>query len=246
MPKNELDKISNSITPIKDHLADLQKITERMGFYRARVYCADGLNVSIQANEFTYCEPRKNHGPYISAELGMPNRTVPEWLNWAEEPNKPTDTIYARVPIEQCLRVIQAHGGRVLPPKGQPIEPRSIGIPPEVLSQTAKRPNLEDIPPIQLVASLTEPELLIEHCVQWAQACVLGTPMEERSKRFEIREANELIMSWDSISDIFCAVQPEAEPSYWVCCAKKIQERQILELNTKKSNPIWKKRNPTL
>lgn len=77
-----------------------------------RIICKDGFNISVQANEYAYCTPRKNKAwPYERVELGYPS-DIDELidLEYAECPGT-TDTIYAYVPIEIVNKLIEKHGG---------------------------------------------------------------------------------------------------------------------------------------
>lgn len=77
-----------------------------------RIVCADGTTLSVQANEHVYCSPRDNKGPYSAVEVGFPSAEPPEiWQQYAEEPDRPTDTVYAYVPIELVSFFIARHGG---------------------------------------------------------------------------------------------------------------------------------------
>lgn len=38
----------------------------------ARIVCKDGTSLSVQANEYVYCAPRDNYGPYYEVEVGFP------------------------------------------------------------------------------------------------------------------------------------------------------------------------------
>lgn len=77
-----------------------------------RIICADGTTLSVQVGEYMYCSPRDNKGPYSSVEVGFPSVEPPEiWKQYAEDPNRPTDTVYAYVPIELVSFFIAAHGG---------------------------------------------------------------------------------------------------------------------------------------
>ena len=90
-------------------------------FYRAvgakrcqRVVCADGFSMSVQAHETAYCSPRRDYAnPYTSVEVGFPNREEPLLLEYAEEPDQPTATVYAWVPVQVVTTVIAKHGGIV-------------------------------------------------------------------------------------------------------------------------------------
>ena len=76
--------------------------------------CADGFSMSVQANSTSYCSPRRDHAnPYTSVEVGFPSKEEPLLLEWAEEPDKPTATVYAWVPVQVVTNVIAKHGGMV-------------------------------------------------------------------------------------------------------------------------------------
>ena len=80
----------------------------------ALVVCADGFSMSVQANSTSYCSPRHDHAnPYTSVEVGFPNKEEPLLLEWAEEPENPTGTVYAWVPVQVVTNVIAKHGGMV-------------------------------------------------------------------------------------------------------------------------------------
>ena len=76
------------------------------------IECADGFRMSVQAGEFAYCEPRINKALYYSrVEVGFPSEVEPLMLEWAESPEKPTDTVYGWIPVEVVNQVIEKHGG---------------------------------------------------------------------------------------------------------------------------------------
>jgi len=80
----------------------------------ALVVCADGFSMSVQANATSYCSPRENFAnPYTSVEVGFPNKKEPLLMEWAEEPENPTGTVYAWVPVQVVTNVIAKHGGMV-------------------------------------------------------------------------------------------------------------------------------------
>ena len=84
-----------------------------------RIVCADGFNMSVQASEASYSEPRNNSGPYTAVEVGFPSREDSILLQYAENPDRPTDSVYGWVPIDIVQLCIEAHGGMVfgeLPP----------------------------------------------------------------------------------------------------------------------------------
>lgn len=87
------------------------------------IECADGFRLSVIAGEATYCTPRPGvfgsvsedyPGPYSEVEVGFPSvRPEPwsEWTLWCEEPDRPTDTVYAYVPVAAVRDLIALHGG---------------------------------------------------------------------------------------------------------------------------------------
>jgi len=79
-----------------------------------KVVCADGFTMSVQAHAGAYCLPRMTGAPvYREVEVGFPNMEEPMLLEWAEEPQRPTDTVYAWVPVQVVTNVIAKHGGMV-------------------------------------------------------------------------------------------------------------------------------------
>lgn len=78
---------------------------------RLSVICADGFCMSVQASEGHYCRPRDNFGPYSAVEVGYPSEAVPELMEYAEDADNPTSTVYGYVPVEVVEAVLTAHGG---------------------------------------------------------------------------------------------------------------------------------------
>lgn len=79
---------------------------------------ADGTTLSIQASATHYCEPREttesaNYNWYESFEIGFPSNVIEEILEYAEQPETPTDTVYGWVPKEVIRQVIESRGGVV-------------------------------------------------------------------------------------------------------------------------------------
>ncbi len=75
------------------------------------ICCADGLEFSAQASAFHYSVPRENQGPWTAVEIGFPNQVVDEFLEYADDPENPTDTVYGRVPVAVVEAVVEKHGG---------------------------------------------------------------------------------------------------------------------------------------
>jgi len=79
-----------------------------------QVLCADGFEMSVQANENAYCEPRLNEQKkYNLVEVGFPSEEEPLLMPWAESPAEPTRTVYGYVPVDIVTNVIVKHGGLV-------------------------------------------------------------------------------------------------------------------------------------
>jgi hypothetical protein len=78
------------------------------------VVCADGFTMSVQAHEGSYCSPRKNGADfYTEAEVGFPTQQESLLMEWAENPDRPTQTVYGWVPRQVIINVIAKHGGMV-------------------------------------------------------------------------------------------------------------------------------------
>jgi len=86
------------------------------GYRQVRsIQCADGLELSVQASSTHYCSPRDSVGPWEEVEIGFPSERVEEFMEYAENPNEPTDTVYGYVPVAVVEAVINNHGGIVEP-----------------------------------------------------------------------------------------------------------------------------------
>lgn len=80
----------------------------------ARVVCADGFNVSVQASEYHYCLPKEYlpDGLYTAWELGFPSQHEPLLNEYAEDITvSPTRTVYPYVPTKVVNDMIEKHGG---------------------------------------------------------------------------------------------------------------------------------------
>lgn len=81
---------------------------------RPYIHCPDGFEISVQASAIHYCIPRRNNAKfYEKVELEFPNRKDDLIIEYAETPDKPTETVYSFVPIELVEKLIQKHGGIV-------------------------------------------------------------------------------------------------------------------------------------
>jgi len=80
-----------------------------------RVVCADGFTMSVQASEMHFCRPKNSVGPWVSVEVGYPNRIEPLLFEYAESPGAWVRTVYPYVPIDLVAAVIELHGGFIDP-----------------------------------------------------------------------------------------------------------------------------------
>jgi len=79
-----------------------------------KVVCADGFTMSVQAHESAYCEPRLNKQKnYSLVEVGFPSSEEKLLMPWAEDKNRPRETVYGYVPVGTVTNVIAKHGGIV-------------------------------------------------------------------------------------------------------------------------------------
>lgn len=84
----------------------------KSSFPRAdRITCVDGFSLSVQATHGAYCSPRTNLGPWYEVEVGFPSAYPDFIMSHAEEPDKPTETVYPYTPIELVDQFIAMHGG---------------------------------------------------------------------------------------------------------------------------------------
>ena len=82
-------------------------------FYK-RVICADGFEMSVQAHKGGYCTPRTSQCQrYTAVEVGYPSQKESLLIEYADEPEAPTDTVYGYVPSQRVALVIAKHGGMV-------------------------------------------------------------------------------------------------------------------------------------
>jgi len=102
---------------ISKHLKETMNVQKSgsMSFQgvRPRIICQDGESVSIQAGRFAYSAPREDGlSNYSAVEAGFPSVAPPDsWLEYAEDVEELTATVYAWVPVEIAQEFIDAHDG---------------------------------------------------------------------------------------------------------------------------------------
>lgn len=75
--------------------------------------CSNGLTFSLQTTEMNYCSPRSDIGPWSKVEIGFPNREVEKLMPFADDKNRPTETIYGWVPMNIIMEIITDNGGLI-------------------------------------------------------------------------------------------------------------------------------------
>ena len=78
----------------------------------AKVICADGFKMSMQASHAHYCSPREDGlNDYDTIEIGFPSEKEELLMDYAEDGSNPTGTVYGWVPVEIVDKIIRKHGG---------------------------------------------------------------------------------------------------------------------------------------
>lgn len=78
---------------------------------KPRIHCADGFTISVQAHEGAYCHPRVNYADWTQVECGFPNGVPERIMHRAEDPVRPTDTVYGYCDIDEVAELLADHGG---------------------------------------------------------------------------------------------------------------------------------------
>lgn len=98
----------------KDIIAEANDGVDIFGYREnaKRLELNDGESISVQASGFHYCSPRNNDGPYYAVECGYPSvRPQEAMMEFAENHEDPTETVYGYVPIQVVQDFIDLHGG---------------------------------------------------------------------------------------------------------------------------------------
>ena len=95
------------VSKINEHLQSNKPIT--IGSFEFKepvghITCRDGTRISVQANEYVYCTPRSNRGPWTHVEVMMITNTTPVHFDY------PENDVAAYVPIELVAQEIITRG----------------------------------------------------------------------------------------------------------------------------------------
>ena len=76
-----------------------------------KVICNDGFEMSVQAGQSLYSEPRDVADSYEEAEVGFPSTEEQLLTSYAEDRENLCGTVYGYVPCSIIDEVIEKHGG---------------------------------------------------------------------------------------------------------------------------------------
>ena len=106
---------------VNEFLTETVKTKEIVGFqyqeFRPRVFCKNGVSLSVQASQYHYCWPRVDGViTYESVEVGYPSVNPPEsWIEYYDgEVKGPTcskDSVFGYIPVELVDAWIEKNGG---------------------------------------------------------------------------------------------------------------------------------------
>jgi hypothetical protein len=96
----------------RDGHAPLPDYDERKYVVVDRCEFNDGYHISIQAGHGKYSTPRISDYPeYMAFELGFPSAPDDLIQGHAEDPARPTETVYGYVSTETVVALAEKHGG---------------------------------------------------------------------------------------------------------------------------------------
>ena len=75
------------------------------------VVCNDGFEMSVQAGQSLYSDPKDDADNYEEAEVGYPSEEEHLIARYAEDEENLCDTVYGYVPCSVIDKVIEKHGG---------------------------------------------------------------------------------------------------------------------------------------
>ena len=100
---------------MKSTLPELKEYDTFDGVYRdcrPRLVCNDGFSMSVQSNtNHHYCRLREFVEQCFEVEIGYPSEPEPLIIEYAEDRNDLTQTVYAYVPFDVVQHVVEKHGG---------------------------------------------------------------------------------------------------------------------------------------
>ena len=106
---------NNGKMKINEFIQKYRKVEKLAPFmtrsYNPHVVCKDGFEMSVQAGQSLYSEPRDVADSYEEAEVGFPSEEEHLIAKYAEDGESLCDTVYGYVPCSIIDQVIEKHGG---------------------------------------------------------------------------------------------------------------------------------------
>ena len=100
------------INDIKQKYRKVKKLVPGMtSSHTPYVVCKDGFEMSVQAGQSLYSEPRDVVDSYVEAEVGFPSTEESLLTSYAEDEENLCGTVYGYVPCSIIDEVIEKHGG---------------------------------------------------------------------------------------------------------------------------------------
>ena len=100
---------------INEFIQKYRKVTKLVpgmtSSHTPHVVCKDGFEMSVQAGQSLYSEPRDVADSYEEAEIGFPSAEESLLTSYAEDSEALCDTVYGYVPCSIIDQVIEKHGG---------------------------------------------------------------------------------------------------------------------------------------
>ena len=100
---------------INEFIQKYRKVTKLVpgmtSSHTPHVVCKDGFEMSVQAGQSLYSEPRDVADSYEEAEVGFPSTEESLLTSYAEDGEALCDTVYGYVPCSIIDEVIEKHGG---------------------------------------------------------------------------------------------------------------------------------------
>lgn len=97
--------VAQVVAALQEHLNTAEVVETASGSFRmpvAAITCADGVQFSVQASQFTYCSPRNDQGPWTSVEvMTLTEGATPKF--WEHDAG---DNLAGYVPIEAVAREV--------------------------------------------------------------------------------------------------------------------------------------------
>lgn len=105
-----MDAVAQTVEALQAHLNTAETVNTTYGSFRmpvAAITCGDGTEFSVQASQFTYCEPRNDEGPWTHVEvMTLTEGVEPE--HWSHDAG---DRLAGYVPLEAVAREVVKRAG---------------------------------------------------------------------------------------------------------------------------------------